>query len=402
MTEVLILCGGRGTRLKTISKGTPKPLVRFPTDNSYSILEQIIFRLKLVGLNSFTLVVNSINYSIYKQNLEYLKSQTNCSISLLCDPKGLSGTAAWLFSYMPRSDDLLIVNGDTYYKGNIFNFINSNCGALISVAPSDRNDAGNIQVDQLNKRVLTFLEKAPIDASESSCDSLIYSGLFKLSLSLFDRLRAHFASHQHTISLEYDIFPWLIKQHLLYASTQPIVPFDIGTVERFTSLSLSHPNGFTNPIVFWDRDSTLNYDSGYTYRLDSFKFCDDKLELMNKFSSAGFSHVIITNQSGIGRNYYTESDFHDFNQLIMDYLLERDIYISDIFWCPHVPTPEGMPTCNCRKPGTKLFTSALTKYNGSYTDSLSIGDKLTDIEPASKLGFSGVLLPISSSFRFQI
>ena len=72
MTEVLILCGGRGTRLKTISKGTPKPLVRFPTDNSYSILEQIIFRLKLVGLNSFTLVVNSINYSIINKILSIL------------------------------------------------------------------------------------------------------------------------------------------------------------------------------------------------------------------------------------------------------------------------------------------------------------------------------------------
>ena len=402
MTEVLILCGGKGTRLKSISKGTPKPLVRFPTQNSYSILEQIIFRLKLVGVNSFTLVVNSINYSVYQQNLEYLKSQTNSSISLLCDPNGMSGTAAWLFSYMPGSDDLLVVNGDTYYEGNIFNLINSNCDALISTAPSERNDAGNIQVDQLTNRVVTFFEKVPISSSSFSCDSLIYSGLFKLSLCLFDRLRSHFASRRQTISLEYDIFPWLIKHHLLYASTQTIVPFDIGTVERFTSLSLSHPQGFTNPIAFWDRDSTLNYDSGYTYRLDSFKFCDDKLEMMEKLSAAGFSHVIITNQSGIGRNYYTEADFHDFNQLIIDYLLKRGIYISDIFWCPHVPTPEGILTCKCRKPGTELFTSALLKYNGSYTDSLSIGDKLTDIEPASRLGFAGVLLPVGSNFRFQI
>ena len=83
---------------------------------------------------------------------------------------------------MPRSDDLLIVNGDTYYKGNIFNFVNSNCGALISVAPSDRNDAGNIQVDQLNKRVLTFLEKAPIDASESHAIHLFTADYLSLAL----------------------------------------------------------------------------------------------------------------------------------------------------------------------------------------------------------------------------
>ena len=113
-------------------------------------------------------MVNSINYSVYQQNLDIL-SRTNSSISLLCDPNGMSGTAAWLFSYMPGSDDLLVVNGDTYYEGNIFNLINSNCDALISTAPSERNDAGNIQVDQLTKRVVTFFEKVPITSSNLSC-----------------------------------------------------------------------------------------------------------------------------------------------------------------------------------------------------------------------------------------
>ena len=104
-------------------------------------------------------------------------------------------------------------------------------------------------------------------------------------------------------------------------------------------------------------------------------------------------------QSGIGRNYYTESDFHDFNQLIMIIFLKR--YISDIFGA-HMSRRQKECLLVIVENQVQLFTSAPTKYNGSYTDSLSIGDKLTDIEPASKLGFSGVLLPISSSFRFQI
>ena len=213
-------------------------------------------------------------------------------------------------------------------------------------------------------------------------------------------LRDYFCSKPITsLSLETDVFPFLVQKNLLYASSQPILPFDIGTVERYNSLASKYPLGFTNPIAFWDRDSTLNYDSGYTFRPEDFRFYEQKLELLKNLSNSGYSHVIITNQSGIGRNYYSELEFHKFNEQIFNYLAEREIYISDVFWCPHVPSPDGNPTCLCRKPGLELFTKAIHKYNGSHSDSVSIGDKLSDIEPASKLGIAGILLPSSSNFQ---
>jgi len=150
-----------------------------------------------------------------------------------------------------------------------------------------------------------------------------------------------------------------------------------------------------NKAVFLDRDGVINKDFGYVYRIEDFFIYDEVYPALKKLRDAGFKLIVITNQSGIGRGYYTEEDFLNITKHMKEKLKEKGIVLDKVYYCPHHPEgviPEFTKKCNCRKPETGMIEEAVKEFNIDLSNSFLIGDKETDIQAGKKMGLKTILV----------
>lgn len=142
-------------------------------------------------------------------------------------------------------------------------------------------------------------------------------------------------------------------------------------------------------VAFLDRDGVINKDTGYLYRIDDFEFISGCVTALKLLADKGYRLIIVTNQSGIGRGYYTEQDYQALTAWYVDQLLIHGVSIHAVYHCPHAPEFG----CDCRKPRVGLFRQALKQYPDiNFSQSLMIGDKLSDLEAASNMGIQKLIL----------
>jgi histidinol-phosphate phosphatase family protein len=139
--------------------------------------------------------------------------------------------------------------------------------------------------------------------------------------------------------------------------------------------------------IFLDRDGTLNKDSGYVYKIKDFEILPGVIEGL-KMLQDDFIFIIITNQSGIGRGYYTVDDFHAFNNLLVKTLANEGIEIKKTYFCPHLKEVQ----CDCRKPNTKYIKQAVSEFNIDIKKSWMIGDHPSDVNLGTNAGCSTVFM----------
>ena len=144
--------------------------------------------------------------------------------------------------------------------------------------------------------------------------------------------------------------------------------------------------------IFLDRDGVINKEASYLYKIDDFEFIDGIFDACLFFQKLGYKIIIITNQSGIARGYYSESDYQKLTQWMLGQFENKNIDILDIFHCPHGPNS----TCDCRKPKPGMFLNAKTKHNIDMEQSWMIGDKERDIIAANSAGIDNTILIRSS------
>jgi len=141
-------------------------------------------------------------------------------------------------------------------------------------------------------------------------------------------------------------------------------------------------------IVFLDRDGVINKEVGYLYKIEDFDFISGVFEACLYFQLLGYQIIIVTNQSGIGRGYYNENDFHQITEWMLEQFRKNNIEILDVFFCPH--TPDSI--CDCRKPKPGMFNQANNKHDIDMKNSWMIGDKEADIKAASAAGIQHTVL----------
>ena len=142
--------------------------------------------------------------------------------------------------------------------------------------------------------------------------------------------------------------------------------------------------------AFLDRDGVINIDYGYVGSIDKFKFKDGIFELLKFLQKRGYKLFIVTNQSGIAREFYSEEDFHNLMDYMIKELKKRDIEIVDYKFCPHHPDITG--ECECRKPKAGMILNLAKKYNIDLKNSIMIGDNLTDMQAAKNAGIKRAYL----------
>lgn len=144
-----------------------------------------------------------------------------------------------------------------------------------------------------------------------------------------------------------------------------------------------------NTAVFLDRDGIINVDSGYVHNISDLKFCENIFQILRYFQSLEYILIIITNQSGIGRGYFSEDDFTKFMNHMLLELKKRNIRIDKIYYCPFHPT-EGLgyyrKVSFNRKPNPGMILKAKVDFDIDLEKSILIGDKLVDIEAGINAG----------------
>lgn len=141
-------------------------------------------------------------------------------------------------------------------------------------------------------------------------------------------------------------------------------------------------------VVFLDRDGVLNKEVEYLYKADDFIFIDGVFHTCRKLISYGFQLIIITNQSGIARGYYSEKDFHNLTNWMLSKFSQEGIEFLDVLFCPHGPES----SCNCRKPKPGLLLNAKKLYGIDMLNSWMIGDKKEDLLAAKSAGIENTIL----------
>ncbi len=168
------------------------------------------------------------------------------------------------------------------------------------------------------------------------------------------------------------------------------IPF----VDGFSTTALVHRIRQPAPpalrkAAFLDRDGVINKDKAYVHRWEDFEFVPGAIEGMRQLQDAGYALVIVTNQSGLARGYYTEAQYQELTAALRAELARHGVKLEGVYHCPHHPkgsVPELAIDCDCRKPAPGMILQAAKDLNLSLPESLMVGDKPADIQAARAAG----------------
>lgn len=133
--------------------------------------------------------------------------------------------------------------------------------------------------------------------------------------------------------------------------------------------------------IFLDRDGTLNIDYGYVHEIDQFHFIEGSIETLKALKDMGYLLVLVTNQSGIARGYFSEDQFLSLTEWMDWSLADRGVDLDGIYYCPHHPEGKGefRQDCDCRKPKAGMLLQAIEELDIDPQRSIMIGDKVEDL-----------------------
>ena len=154
--------------------------------------------------------------------------------------------------------------------------------------------------------------------------------------------------------------------------------------------------------AFLDRDGVINQDKAYVHRWEDFEFVPGAVESMRRLQEVGYALVIVTNQSGLARGYYSKAQYQALTTALREHLSSQGVQLAGVYHCPHHPkgsVPGLAIDCDCRKPAPGMLLQAERELGLSMPDSLLVGDKASDIEAARAAGVGRAYLVQSDNLE---
>jgi histidinol-phosphate phosphatase family protein len=140
--------------------------------------------------------------------------------------------------------------------------------------------------------------------------------------------------------------------------------------------------------IFLDRDGTINEEVNYLSKAEDFRLLPEADWAIHLLQQHGWLVILITNQSGVARGFYTVQDVEAIHDRLQGDLAKVGASVDGIYYCPHHPDDN----CQCRKPGTMLFQQASHDFGIDFSASYAVGDKLSDLLPGERLGCGTILV----------
>lgn len=154
-------------------------------------------------------------------------------------------------------------------------------------------------------------------------------------------------------------------------------------------------SGNMNKALFVDRDGVINKEKDYVYRVGDFEFIDGVIEALKKAAVLGYQIIVISNQAGIARGYYSEEDFHRITDWMRGEFRKKGVEITDVYYDPTHPEygiGKYRRVSARRKPAPGMILDAVRDHRIDLQQSALVGDKLTDIEAGRRAGVGRLFL----------
>lgn len=377
VTEAIILAGGKGTRLRSVVSDAPKPMARI---QDRPFLEILIENFYAKGIRHFVLSVGYMANIIVDHFKEKYPS-LDISFSLEDEPLGTGGAIRRAFKKV-KGEVALVLNGDSFFDVQLDELNDYDTVDLPIIFGRHVDDVSRYgQFLYEGNKILRYLEK------KGHGPGYINGGLYVLGKDTLQSFHA-----DHNFSIESDYFSKFSENNsatIIFSSGYFI---DIGLPESYQRAQKELQPYIKNKALFLDRDGVINVDTGYLHEPKDCIFIDGAIKLLRTAKDLGYLNIVVTNQAGIGRGYYSEKEFHTFMNWMNASL---DNLIDDYFFCPFHPE-HGVGAYKQdswdRKPNPGMFQNAIKKHNISPLRSLMIGDNLSDIEAADKIHVARSLL----------
>jgi D-glycero-D-manno-heptose 1,7-bisphosphate phosphatase len=360
VTTGLILCGGTGSRVKKLINSKQKCMHRL-----YSI-PILTYLLDQLSKNGFKKIYFLCHFNHNEISDYFNKNFKNLKLNYIVEKKKL-GTGGAIINFFKKTqiNCAYIFNGDTVYNfdDNIFNFKKLKKNTIFFKRKDNlhKNSSGNIY----------FFKDKPQFYEKKNKSNFINTGIYFLKKSIIN------FKVKQCCSLEKDILEKELFIKDFNFKEVNINFYDIGDKNRIKkSYKIKNLLGSKNSqnAIFLDRDGTLIEENvKYLHKIRDVKFISKTLKFIRKNNS--FDKIfIVTNQSGLGRKFYSLKDFYNVSDFIVKKLRNKNIYINGIHFCPHLPSNN----CECRKPKHKMLSDIKNSFNINLKKSIMLGNEEKD------------------------
>ena len=318
--DLVILAGGKGTRIKQFLSDKPKPMVKF---NKTYFLQYLINNLSKYPFNKIYVLTGYKSKIIFNN---FHNKFFNLTKVICIKEKKPMGTGGALLSLKKiKINDFILANGDTIFDINIYDLIKSlnknklGCAALTS----NKKNTENFKLNNLgvNKNILVYKNK----------EKFMNGGIYFFKKKIIKLLP------KKRFSLENDFLPKIIKKKMMNGKIFNNFFLDIGTPKYFKISGKKLKNHFNKPAAFLDRDGVINHDYGYVHKIKDFKFKKGVLSGLKYLCKNNYLIFIVTNQAGIAKGKFKEKDFFKLQSYISTKLLQHNILINDVQYSPFHP-----------------------------------------------------------------
>jgi len=362
--DLVILAGGKGSRIKKYLKNKPKPMLKF---NNLYFMQYLINIFSKYNFNKIYILTGYKSKIIFKQfhnkNINFI--QIKC-----IKEKKLMGTGGALLNLKKEKiNDFVLINGDTIFDIDIQNLINS----------YKKNKIGTFALTQSKKNINSFkLNNLTLNKNIIKHDKtgrLMNGGVYFFKKNILNLI-----PKKHC-SLENDILSKIITKNKISAKVYKDFFIDIGTPKYLKQTSKVLKIKYTKPAAFLDRDGVLNHNYGYVHNIKKFKFRKGVIKGLRYLIKNNYYIFIVTNQAGIAKNIFKESDFIKLHVELKKKLQTDNIFFDDVKYCPYHPNAKikkYKKISMFRKPGNSMIKNLQKNWLINMSKSFMIGDQITD------------------------
>lgn len=405
--KVVIMAGGKGTRISSVASDIPKPMIKI---DGIPVLEREIECLREQGFTDIIITVSHLGNII----MDYFGDGSGISpvtgkpfdvhITYYFEKEPL-GNAGALFQIKDQlTEDFLLLNADAMFDVDFNRFVayHKQKGGLVTLFTHPNNhpyDSGLLIADA-NGVAVKWLTKE--DDRDGYYRNRVNAGLHVISPKILDT-----EITTAKVDLDRQLLKPLCGTGKMYVYDSPEYVKDMGTPERYYAVCEDVKNGKVKArnlqnkqkAIFLDRDGTINKYVGFLRNIDEFELLDGVAAAIKMINQSGYLAIVVTNQPVIARGEVSLEELEAIHNKMETLLGEEGAYVDAIYYCPHHPDkgfegerPEYKKICDCRKPKPGMLIKAAKDYNIDLKESWMIGDGLNDIEAGKAAGCRTALL----------
>ena len=397
--KVVIMAGGKGTRMLSIASDIPKPMI--PIEGR-PVLEHEIECLCEQGFTDILITVGHLGNVIMDYFGDGLKFGVHITYYFEKEPLGNAGA---LFQVKDQlTDDFLLLNADAMFDIDFNRFVQYHkthdaVATLFTHPNSHPYDSGVIIADE-HMAVRKWLAKE--DERPEYFKNRVNAGLHVLNKRILEQ-----TVEGGKLDLDRQLLKPLAGTGQMYCYDSPEYVKDMGTPERYYAVCKDFANGIVKArnlknrqkAIFLDRDGTINEYVGFLTDIKEFRLLDGVAEAIRKINASGYLAIVVTNQPIIARGEVSFTELQEIHNKMETLLGAEGAYIDAIYFCPHHPDKgfegervEYKISCDCRKPKPGMLLKAAEDFNIDLSRSWMVGDGKNDVEAGKNAGCKTVLI----------